>query len=786
MESRDPKVREYKGVKAFLLFESEQDNKADLVSAEELHELLIDNQVPIIVLNACQSGKQVGEKETSLGSWLVQSGVRFVLAMGYSVNVQAAEKLMSVLYSQLLESHDPSIAIRRARRKLYNDKKRNTSVGKDIYLEDWLLPIVYQNEPLKLEMPDFTLEQSKGFYQRRGERDRYLKLESFDAFAGRDIDILQIEKRLLTERNILLVRGIGGIGKTALFRHLEAWWFITGLVQLPSFYFCYSEKAWTLQEIITNIAQKLDIEHRDDFSSLNSQEAKQYRLFEELRRQKRCLLIFDNLEAITGTNLCVQCKLPSNELDALHNFLKQLARGQAQILVLLGSRRNEDWLAKDTFDNNVYELDGLDTEAAITLANCVLERNSVAGYQQDEGEEGEERESLRTLLNLLGGFPLAIEVVLPNLAQQTPSQVLKALQTGDKPIDAEKQGQLVKLPKERTKTIWRCIEYVYRYLSPEVQQQLLCLAPFTGIIGDSTLILYLQYLQKQTLLHTMPFSHWLEMIQETRSRNLLTTDPDTPQILHLQTIFSYLLCRRLEAPEQEKEKQAIETAFLLLYEQVSESVYQQLSSKDPNKNLVGKNLIEWEHTNLEKALIIALKFQVSIFSIFQTLFKYLDTPKEATRGLDLAQKVLRSMEAYPFEKLRGALCRDYIGVISKVAYQQTILHQYQEAEKTYQRMLSLLPELECLGKSERSKWEADTHHHLGNLAFEQNQLPDAENHYKQALQVKEELDDTSSLVITYKRLGDLAQQQKKASDANEYYQKALDLFVKLNDPTLKS
>jgi DNA repair exonuclease SbcCD ATPase subunit len=33
---------------------------------------------------------------------------------------------------------------------------------------------------------------------------------------GRDLDILQIEKRLLTKRNILLIRGMGGAGKTTL------------------------------------------------------------------------------------------------------------------------------------------------------------------------------------------------------------------------------------------------------------------------------------------------------------------------------------------------------------------------------------------------------------------------------------------------------------------------------------------------------------------------------------------------------------------------------------------
>jgi hypothetical protein len=31
---------------------------------------------------------------------------------------------------------------------------------------------------------------------------------------GRDLDILQIEKRLLTRRTLLLIQGMGGAGKT--------------------------------------------------------------------------------------------------------------------------------------------------------------------------------------------------------------------------------------------------------------------------------------------------------------------------------------------------------------------------------------------------------------------------------------------------------------------------------------------------------------------------------------------------------------------------------------------
>jgi CHAT domain-containing protein len=90
------------------------------VEASELAGLLVKHRVPITILNACQSGKQIGERETSLGSHLIQAGLQLVLAMGYSVTVSAAELLMSTLYQHLFAGDDLAIAIRHARTELYN------------------------------------------------------------------------------------------------------------------------------------------------------------------------------------------------------------------------------------------------------------------------------------------------------------------------------------------------------------------------------------------------------------------------------------------------------------------------------------------------------------------------------------------------------------------------------------------------------------------------------------------------------------------------------------------
>jgi hypothetical protein len=120
-------LKPYNGRKAFLFFEGRQDQQSDPVEAGELANLLITHQVPIAILNACQSGKQIGSSETSLGSRLMQAGVQLVLAMGYSVTVTAAELLMGMLYAQLFAGAELASAIRRARLELHNLKGRGST-----------------------------------------------------------------------------------------------------------------------------------------------------------------------------------------------------------------------------------------------------------------------------------------------------------------------------------------------------------------------------------------------------------------------------------------------------------------------------------------------------------------------------------------------------------------------------------------------------------------------------------------------------------------------------------
>lgn len=242
-----PKLPRYAGVKAFLFLESGAPEVADPVEATELTNLLLTQQIPIAILNACQSAKYhqphapfsntddqpatypspPATQETSLGSQLMSAGMQMVLAMGYSVTVSAAETMMGRLYQQLFQSGDLAAAMRSARLELSNHKPCRAHFNQTIELEDWLLPVVYQNQPQRLTTRPFTDAEQVAYDERRVTR--YREPHITYGFVGRDLDILHIEQRLLRvadgrDQNLLLMRGMGGAGKSTLLHSESSPW----------------------------------------------------------------------------------------------------------------------------------------------------------------------------------------------------------------------------------------------------------------------------------------------------------------------------------------------------------------------------------------------------------------------------------------------------------------------------------------------------------------------------------------------------------------------------------
>lgn len=225
-----PELPAYEDKKAFLFFESTKKGTAIPVEAGQLGTLLENKQVPIVLLNTCQSAKQTfSDQETSLGQVLIQKGIQLVLAMRYSVSVSAARILMAALYQKLYQQIPIEKAIAQARKELYRITTRQAAYNRKIELQDWLLPVVYQNGHPNLRLRAFTSDEELNFIQQQTIPTE-IRQDLPHGFFGRDLDILRIEKALLTQNNILLLQGMGGAGKTTLLKYVGAWWLKTGFL----------------------------------------------------------------------------------------------------------------------------------------------------------------------------------------------------------------------------------------------------------------------------------------------------------------------------------------------------------------------------------------------------------------------------------------------------------------------------------------------------------------------------------------------------------------------------
>ena len=784
----------FAGHKAFLAFNGAEVGEYDMVADEHISALLQTHQIPLAILNACQSGMQVGAQETSLGSRLMAAGVQMVLAMGYSVTVSAAELLMKHLYQELLAHKPPHQAFRKGRLELYNHQTRRAAYNEQIELADWLLPVVYQNHDVA-ELPIKPSPQAEAAYY-EAQASRYVAPEPLYGFFGRDVDILAIETRLLGHegaddpsdepRNLLLVQGMGGAGKTTLLKHLMAWWQTTGLVGQVC-YFGYDERAYAVSQIVDSIARQLygEVGYHREFVFL-PEAAKRTKLAQTLRSERH-LLVLDNLESITGEALAIQHLLPETEREGLRAWLGQLAGGKS--LVLLGSRGREAWLVGHD-PRTVYELPGLDPEAASGLAKAIVGR--LGGMAAHYPSHPEHSKDFQQLLKLLDGYPLALEVVLANLARQTPAQILAAFTSGAEGLENTPTGDLW---ADKTASIVRCIEYSHSNLSPAAQALLACLAPFTGVVDLALLEPYTKVLQQQPALADLPFDQWGEVLKQAIDWGLLTPQQIAGRVfLRLQPILPYFLRQRLGVGEQRgggaepalslpkgEQRSAVEAAFRAHYHEVGGALAQLIQSKQAQERQLGQALIGLEYENLHHALKLALGQRQPFWNLYESLQDYLESRQAFQTIIPIGQMVLTAQTDYPATQMQGEIGGDFFKVYGQLGTQNFSLKRYGEAAETYHNALQLLPQLTDIPLPQRKAWEATTYHQLGVVAQEQRAWATAEQHYQQALAIFIEFNDRYSQASTYDQLGAVALAQREWATAEQHYQQALAIKIEFND-----
>ena len=115
---------------------------SDLVGASKVAAVLAEGRVPVVVLNACQSGAVGKELEASVATALLKAGCAAVVAMAYSVYAVAAAEFMAAFYETLFTGDSVGQAVTAGRRRLFDHDGRPSRKG-DMPLADWLVPVHY-------------------------------------------------------------------------------------------------------------------------------------------------------------------------------------------------------------------------------------------------------------------------------------------------------------------------------------------------------------------------------------------------------------------------------------------------------------------------------------------------------------------------------------------------------------------------------------------------------------------------------------------------------------------
>ena len=766
-------IEEYSGVKAFLIFEGKTKGKATPVEASELADLLTGKRIPVCILNACQSGKQIKaegdadtnqeiSRETSLGSRLMAAGMQMVVAMGYSVTVSAAKLMMKQLYQHLFEEKEITTAIRLGRKELFNVKQRQTYFNYKIDLEDWLLPVTYYNRPVDLNLRKFTEEEEEKYWN--SVKIQYRAPSPEYGFIGRDLEILKVEKALLGH-NVLLLRGMGGTGKTTLLNYLREWWQRTNFA-VDVFYFGYDEKAWTLKQILFDIGMQVYPRFEQARFQVMNQTAQEQKLAKTLRTQNY-VLILDNLESVTGQQLAIQNTLPESEQKKIRDFLELISETKekkSKTKVVLGSRGAEEWL-QNTFKNNIYRLQGLDPESRSVLAEKILERHVATNQREKIRQDA----NFQRLMKLLAGYPLAMEVVLANLKNQKPEEILSGLQAADIDLDTESE--------DKTKSIIQCVEYSHSNLSPEAQKLLLCLAPFSGFIFRGPIPDYSKELQKLEPFKDYPFDQFDEAIQEAINWGLLSQDENSPELLTIQPVFPYFLKNKIR--DDNSLHEGLQEGFKIHYSFLADVYLKLMQPKNAQVRQWGIDLCRLEYENLYNALQICLQNQDSI-NIFYCLETYLLAINDYRRCLELDELVCQTIVNYSAEAKKQNLKEGIVKVFIQRANNYLNTKNYLKARKSYLELIELLQTLDFLGEKEKQSYLAKNYHQLGIVNQELRKYKQARDYYQQALNIKIECGEHYEQASTYHQLGNVACLLREYEQAWDYYQQALDIKIKFD------
>ncbi|MDB6175039.1 MAG: hypothetical protein JWL59_4350 [Chthoniobacteraceae bacterium] len=724
----------FKGNEGRLLFEK-KDGSADDVTASRLATLLKGCAIPFVVLNACRSAQldanaAEGSAFASVAGGLVHAGFRGVLAMAYNLTVTGAREFLPAFYRRLFRSGNLLEAAREGRLRMFEQGSRS-AWNRDVSLQDWLLPVVYQ------QSEDFDLKFSGA---RPAQADtvplpaQALVPEAL-SFIGRDSAIHAIERAMRKPAASILVHGLGGIGKTTLARQFLQWLRDTGGLEREPLWFSFDDIR-SASFVFNEIGHSLFGPQFD-----GDDQATHFTALIEALREQPLLLVWDNFESARGFEPDhVSGCLSAADAQRLGDFLRALRGGKTRVLIT--SRSDEPWLPPE--DCRRVALAGLQGEELWEYAAQVLEILDLPADREDT--------ELRKLLSDLGGHPVLVRAVLAQLSGQSSAS-----------LRAQWKEHL---PRFLTPTadpaharLLASLEVALASFGPQEKPYLIPL----GLHERYVDLNYLHAMGNRGIPGYEPAKMEAVIARLVRAGFLSGLGHN---IFSLHPLFTSSL--RATTPGAQKEEALSAETVAGLWERAFVDVMGSLANAVAPKELhEQRGIFAFHHTNFYRALDLAMAHGIAndTAALTQSLAIYAQNTRNWREAAALFDRLAENgRQTNNPEGEAGAY--HHLGMIAQEQ------HDLGAAECRYLKALAIFE------KHGNEHSAASSYLQLGSIALLQHDLGTAECRYLKALAIFEKHGNEHAVAISYHHLGSIALLQHDLGAGECRYLKALAIFEK--------
>ncbi len=741
---------------------------ADHVPASRVAQVLAAAAVPVVVLNACQSGAVGKDLEAAVATRLLSAGVASVVAMAYTVYAVAAAEFMAAFYEHLFAGGTVAAAVTAGRRRMYRSNKRPSPRG-GLPLADWLVPVHYLRgdvsfPQLRTERPEAlpSLDQLLDARRAAGASGAGTgDLDAVGSFVGRDDLFFRLEAAARLQK-VVVLHGPGGTGKTELAKAFGRWWRDTGGVDDPDWVFWHSFEpgvaSFGLDGVVAEIGLRL---YGADFGRLDTDQRRAALL--ELLTGRRMLLIWDNFETAVSMPDPAGATKPLDDPGRaqLRQFLARLAaRGRSAVLVT--SRTPEDWLG----DVRRIEVGGLAGHEAAEYADNLLAPYPAAAPRRARRTFGE-------LMEWLGGHPLSMRLILPRLDATDPEALLAGLQ-GTAPLPGTGGDG-----EDRTTSLSASISYSFAHLSEPTRRLLPAVSLFHSVADAVVLDAFSQVPDVPERFRGAGKRAWQAALDDAARVGLLSRISEVMYRIH-PALPGYLAAWwRREEPDNHDAARATATRALVAgYAAFGRWLHQQIDSGDAG---IAFTVAGLERATMGTMLGYALDHELwyEALLIAEPLTEFWTARglvEEAAAWTDRARLATEGPDGAP-PRPDSPAGEVWLLFARGQAFREFKAHRLDDAERTNQQILTALQSQPASKHRERQLGLAL--HQLGMIALARGQLAAAEGWYLRSLAIAERVGNRPGMASAYHELGIVAHDRGRLAEAEDWHRRSLALHEEL-------